>query len=285
MKKALPFQHIFIITDFRASHHNALNYAIRLSKINQAQLSIIHDEQTPLLHEEAATSKLQALASTEVVSNSPDFRSYIDQLKTEYPLEMLQTIDLEYLLKEVSYIDQIRALTQMRSFSLLVLPTKSENAILELFKDSDTDTLLEKMPCPILAIPEKATYQTIKNIYYATDLKGEESMVAIKKLRAITAAIEAELHFVHVITETTRSYEKKANAFREKAATILETTEINWTELEETNILEALLNFSKKPTVNLLAVVKRPKSTFNKLITKQIPNYLAKEAKVPVLLL
>jgi len=285
MKDGLPLQHVLIPTDFSETEHNALNYAIRLSQMSQAQLSLIHDAKIPILYEDTAASKLHALVSAEVVSIVPAFKAYVQQLKQEYPLETLQEIDLEYLMKGDNCIEQILNLTQLRSFSLLVLPTKNQNAFFGLFRENENDALLDQAKCPILAIPEKTHYRKIKNIYFATDLKGEESLLAIKKLRTLSEAINAELHFLHVITEITRSYEKKALDYQTKAAEILEIPAINWIELQEMDVLEAILSFCKKPEVDLLVVVKRPKSTFNKIITKQIPKYLAKAASIPILIL
>lgn len=96
---------------------------------------------------------------------------------------------------------EITALAKEDGYDLIIMGTKGERGSLEKLMGSVTTDVMMKAPCPVLAIPENATYRSIEHIAYATDFEPRDSQ-AVEQLMDIAAKVKAKVHFVHVNTQS-----------------------------------------------------------------------------------
>ena len=57
---------------------------------------------------------------------------------------------------------------------MIVTGMKGENKFKDFIMGNTTRQLLEKAPCPVLAIPEDVVFGEIKTVVYATDYEKED---------------------------------------------------------------------------------------------------------------
>ena len=75
--------------------------------------------------------------------------------------------------------------------------TKGESADRGLFMGSITKAIIQHSPCPVLAIPEEASFRPVHKIVYATDLRQDETKV-INYLVDFAKMYDATLVILHV---------------------------------------------------------------------------------------
>lgn len=96
---------------------------------------------------------------------------------------------------------------------LIIMGMKGEHGKTDQWLGSVTTNLMMKAPCPVLAIPEKATYHGIKKVALATELPSSKE-IPIQQVSKFAKALKAELEFVNVDNMVRRA--KKYNEGTEK---------------------------------------------------------------------
>src|SRR5690606_37881633 len=115
-------------------------------------------------------------------------------------------LDCKYLLKQGDLIKSIKETVSEGGFNLIVMGTKGVSDITETYVGSNTVQVIEKSDCPVLCVPEKASYKKFRKIIYATDYQ-EEDKKAISQLLAFATPFQAHVNILHV-SHSNKLFEK-----------------------------------------------------------------------------
>ena len=91
---------------------------------------------------------------------------------------------------------------------------KGRNALADFFIGSTTKQLIEKAPCPVLAVPHNSVLKNIKTIVYASDFE-EEDISAISELADIAKVFNARIKIVHISSENEKDGQTEMEWFKE----------------------------------------------------------------------
>jgi nucleotide-binding universal stress UspA family protein len=183
---------ILVPTDFSKSAENATQFAIHLAKHLGASVTLYH------------SFYIAAIPGL----NAPT-KDYMDQIEADHRKEHLTRLEqiaaqyadtgLSISIKAEQGVaaDQIHNFIAKEGFQLVVMGAKGLSALEKLFFGSVTLDIMEKAPCPIVAVPEKAQFKGIRKITYATMLSDKDSKV-LETLVPIANAFDAELSTLHV---------------------------------------------------------------------------------------
>lgn len=166
---------------------------------------------------------------------------------------------------------------------MVVVGIKGESAIREIIMGSTTKNLIEKGPCPILAIPADTRYMPLQTIVYATDFE-EEDVYAIRKLTEIAKAFDAEIKVVHIITEDEYEGETQMDWFRE----ILE-AKVSYDKMEfklffSDDIFESLRVYLGDVNADIVVMLERDhKGIFKKWFRRGLVKKMESYGRVPLL--
>ena len=185
---------ILFPTDFSGSASNALEYAIQLAEVLDAEVDLMHVYHIPSgmasrvypdeIDELLAAQKEEAILALESFME-PFSDQFIGKVRVDYGIFVYQEI--------------IDAAAQL-PYDLIVMGTKGKHKAMEKFMGSVTTLTMMHAPCPVLAIPEGATFKDIQSIVYATDFHPTDSH-AVSSLMAFAGKLAADVHFVHVDTK------------------------------------------------------------------------------------
>ena len=116
--------------------------------------------------------------------------------------------------KNKSVVKGILSTAEEWHAQMVVVGIKGESELKDILIGSTANNLVEKAPCPILAIPLDASHLPLKTIVYATAFE-EEDVYAIRKLTELAKAFEAEIKVVHIVTEDEYEGETQMEWFKE----------------------------------------------------------------------
>jgi len=189
---------ILYTTDYSENSVAALKYAYKMSEQLETRLVIAHvfdyptilgmeglDEPFPHLEKDAFKlhrSKLEKFCA-EHMGNT-----------WEAPNIQLEAVENKSILHGI-----IATADEWHAY-LIVVGVKGESGLREVIMGSTTKHLIEKAPCPILAIPADASYNPIKTIVYGTDFENED-IYAIRKLVEMAKQFDAEIKVIHITTK------------------------------------------------------------------------------------
>ena len=95
----------------------------------------------------------------------------------------------------------ISKIAKREEVDLIIMGTQGERSLLEQAIGSVTAATLNRAPCPVLVIPEKANFEHIKAIAYATDL-ADADPYHIWEMGKLLAPFSAILRVVHIEQKT-----------------------------------------------------------------------------------
>ena len=166
---------------------------------------------------------------------------------------------------------------------MIVVGMKGESALKELLMGSVAKHLIEKAPCPILAIPEDAQHMPIKTIVYATDFE-EEDIFAIRKLAEMAEKLEAEIKIVHISTKEEYDGETQMEWFKEMLQSKVTYERMDFELLFSEDVFESLRLYLGKVNADLMVMLEREgqgflRKWFHGNLVKKMESY----GRVPLL--
>ncbi|WP_289644294.1 universal stress protein [Maribacter aestuarii] len=166
---------------------------------------------------------------------------------------------------------------------MVVAGMKGENVLKEIIIGSTTKNLIEKAPCPILAIPEDAGQVPLKTIVYATAFE-EEDVYAIRKLTELAQVFKAEIQVVHIVTEDEYEGETQMEWFKDMLQEKVNYEEIEFKYMFSDNILHSLRLYLDDVEADMVVMLEREhKGIFKKWFHGDLVKKMESYSKVPLL--
>lgn len=269
---------ILVPTDFSKNADNALKYAINLAKKKKAKIILLHSFQSTYVTPEVpAEYVLEQLEAEEEAS--------IKQLKAiAEKVTKAGKIKCSYISKQGFAVDVIIDTVKNKKIDLVVMGTKGAGGLKETFIGSNTAVVIEKSPVPVIAVPEKASFENIKNILYATDYRITD-VFALKNLAKIAKMFNAKIEVVHISDgEYVKQGEQELlNEFIKKTGSKIKYKKVTYHLLYGGSVEKKLQEYVKKRSINLLAMSTHPRNFIDKLFGKSVTKKMVYHTNVPLM--
>ena len=140
--------------------------------------------------------------------------------------------------------------------------------------------ILENANCPVLAVPEDATFDgVIDKIAVATGYTDEDCL-AIEKVMDWAGHFDANVYCVHVDSSHTESITHRMDKFKEKFGDNLS---IHFINVDVFDIREGLTHFVEEEKVDILAMLTHKRSFFEELFHYSQAKQMSYHTNVPIL--
>jgi len=265
-------------TDFSRAATYAVEYAALIAEKTKAALTILHVLHLPKLdttetaltagdvlgeHRRQATDKLHALV-----------RHLSEQHQNQ--------IQIDYQVREALFTDTIQELTQHEGYNLVVMGTTGGgNTLEEIIMGSNTESVIENVKCPVLAVPLKAKPDNFYHIVFATNYQSEDT-AALKEVLQFAQLFGAQVDVVHVSSEENT---KKAQTFRDKLMQALPDYQLQFQEVVHPDEVTGMKDYLTRHNADLLAIMKKRKSFFHNLFSQSFSEQLTYQSKLPLLII
>jgi|TARA_R110000868_G_scaffold93190_2_gene258093 nucleotide-binding universal stress UspA family protein len=247
-------------TDYSENSASALKFAYALSGLLGNRLVVTHvfedsniidmeelDDQ-PLL--EGNVFKLQRSKLEQFCSKHLDS-------KWDSPTIQLEAVQNKSVIKGI-----ISKAEEWHAHMILV-GTKGGSSLDELILGSTTKKLIERAPCPVMAIPADEDRFNIRTIVYATDFE-EEDIHAIHKLTEIAKPLSAKIKVVHISTNEEYAGDLLMEWFKEMLKTKVDYPEIEFELLFSADVFETLRVYLGVVNADIIVMLEREKKGFLK---------------------
>ncbi|NLP58676.1 universal stress protein [Lutibacter sp. B1] len=159
---------ILIPTDFSKNSWNAIKYALNFFKNIDCDFYILHVTVISYY----ADAEVSLVPSDEVIE-----KTILDQAKTELQklVKRIKNITQNpnhnfYTISDYNFfIESVKEQIEEKNIDLIVMGTKGASGIKEVIVGSNTGDLITKVKCPVLIIPENASFITPTEIAFPTD--------------------------------------------------------------------------------------------------------------------
>jgi len=184
---------ILVPTDFSEISLHAAEFSMEIAKNSQAKLILLHSASFRYYNEFAYG----------VTFNPQPFIDEVEEVvegRMREFKEMLGVgVEIETIISGLGILEVIRDVERSEQIDLIVMGTQGASGMQEMFIGSNTEKIVRKTECPIIAIPSKTSIDAIKKILVPIDILEIQDQL-MKNLALLQKFFSASMEFVWVRT-------------------------------------------------------------------------------------
>ncbi len=266
---------ILVPTDFSENAGNALNYAIELAKKENAEIILLH-----VYHPTLVAPYLDVMPDVDAIMEEERWLNKLRSLQTK--IEHAGEIESSIVARLDLAVDGIVSEAEDRNVDLIVMGTRGVNGLKEIFLGSNTARVAERAHCPVIAVPEGASYQHLKKIAYACNYR-QIDIEAIQKLVEMARPLNAQVNILHVYNPDSTHAKEEMERFIREAEKQLIYENLSYELIEGEDIEERLEQYLETEAADLLVLSTHERNLRDKLFGNSITQKLVYHSKVPVM--
>ena len=271
-------KHILFPTDFSNTSDQAYPYALDIAYLLGAELVIFNSYKLPHSKSNVMVSIIDRMKEDSINS--------LKKLKEETLLkEKYKNLDIKTTSRSGSFVSLIPKVANEFHSDLIVMGTKGASSLKEMFIGTNTLEVIQTTKIPILTVPEKAKNNKVDKIAMAVDLRKIKNPEQLRPLLEMAKLCRASIEFVHVMhPDAEDSTQDRFNQimFLEKFASEVES---NINIITDTDIIDGLSRYVETEKPDMLAMLSRKHTLFERLFSESITNKLAFRSEIPLLVM
>lgn len=272
---------ILLPTDFSETANNAFLYALHLANNLELKVFVLYAYMPPIL---SAThggqpEMLQSAYEEMELSKFQSFKENVTLLKNIASEHSFSTDNVIFLFEEGGLINSIKKTIEKEDIHAIVMGTTGASGLSKALIGSNTVDVIKQIKRPVLAVPTSAKFKPAKKIAFTT-LFRDEDQVALQEIVNIAKGIPFEIYCIHVLNDP--KYLKDVLIKSEEWGKMYENAKIDFVFLEKNGTVENTINkFLMENDIDLLSVVKRNKSFFDRLLKSSLSSQFVFHSHIP----
>lgn len=275
---------ILIPTDFSENSHNAIRYALDYFADIPVNFFMLHiSSKNPVYkNNEEGAGFFYPSEDIQV------FHSALEMLNVEIKTCKLLAKNPEHhfypLHETVLLVEAIRKHLEEKEIDYILMGTKGASKINRNEIGSNTSEVITKVKCPVLVIPEKATFNKMKNVAFLTDYNCIYRNKVISTLSQTLHLQDAALRVLHI-----RSHNAELTASQIDNKGFLHyffrETKHSFHFLENKNIETGIQNFVETWEIDMITIVAKNLNLIQRMLFQPIMKSINYQSEVPFLIL
>lgn len=270
---------ILVPVDFSQASRNAFYYALRIANLFHAKVMIFHAYNVSI-PEPYLVPASQDLFIQEEERRIQDL---FDEMERDVPPEIAKNIELDFKISLGPVTDEIMYLCDSLEPGLVVVGMKSSHDLARSILGSTCTHLIQRLAYPLLIVPEKANYQGIRNIAYASNFASDDAKT-IEDLMEFAFLYDALIHCVHINTklDSVELTEKEEEIMaRFKNDIIMHRLEFE--DQNDIDAIEGLNHYLVSHDIDMLAMLTHKRGFWGRMIHGSNCKEMALKTHVPLL--
>ncbi|MGB1031907.1 MAG: universal stress protein [Flavobacteriales bacterium] len=266
---------ILLLTDFSENAKNAIRYGINLFG-NSAEYILLHAYTV-----RKATGSFGNIGQILRQDAENNLKTELDFIKNEFPDPSLNILTL---CREGDPVGLINGMNNKQGIELIIMGTKGASGLSKAILGSVASSVIQDTNYPVLSIPEEAVYESINRIVFAADLSANVEDELTKPLIEIADRSKSEIFLLHILKEgklAEGSIDDKLEKLELPPNFNHLKKSVHFIEANDT--VNGIKAFCAEKNADLLTVVARHHSFFEKLLHKSVSQELAFSSKMPLL--
>ena len=279
---------ILLLTDFSKKADHAADIALEIAVQAEARILLYnaflvpeivpiagaamwHDANAGLIEEDSSV-RLKKLALR--------LKAKLDDMRSSFKPS------IAYLNETGTVADNIAKVVEKKDVWMVVMGTKGDNGISNFLFGSNAFSAIDRANCPVLLIPEKAEFNSVKKIALATDLQIS-NIKGAEFLAEFAEDFNAEIVIAHVNTEgeIDDGNHQDAKQFVKQLMSTLHHVNSSYQDIQGEEVERRLEEFSLNEQVDILTVIHRRYNLLQRIFHSSTTKMLIRHSKVPLLVL
>ena len=256
---------VIVPVDFSDTSLHAARYA--------AQLLVGHYEVTIILYH--SYSKPYEAAGVE---------GDLERLKAGLMKDYIVKIEV-MAHQEDNFVDGLEKTARHRRADMVIMGITGKSALAQVFFGSNTLKMAERKVCPVLIVPQNASFTPLKNVMLTSDFKNAVSTTPSTPIKDFLDVFNPQLHIVNVDKDhyisLTEEYENEKQELKQLFADYK--PEFYFMRLYDVD--EAINLFAESRNIDLIIAIQKNHSFIGKLLSGSRTKTLSYHSKLPIMVM
>lgn len=273
---------ILLPTDFSDNSRKAIEYALQLFKNEICNFYIMHAlDSLASAPSTGVTSKRasQAIYDSRVNASKDDLDKLLKKVQ-DYSNNPKHTFETK--LVNGSLVSAVQAFAETTEVEIAVIGNKGANALQKATFGSNAAQLILKLSCPIIAVPDTVNTNGMTEIGFATDYSIEKIGNGLNLLKEIALSNKAKLAVVNVVNKSSGPI-PDLNLKREVLEKAFNPLKLEYYTITDVPVEVGIKVFCESRKIDMLALITKKRSFFQKLTTKSHSKAISHNLHVPLL--
>lgn len=271
---------ILVPTDFSKQATSALKLAHQIALKTKAEIVLAHVVEVPSSSGLSLTGevKIDDMENIFIIKMIEQSKNRIRAMAED---SRFHGVKIHTDVQVGSPFVQLSSLLNAHEVDLTVMGTQGSSGLDEIFLGSNAEKMVRNAKCPVISVKTDTDLSEIRNIVFATDLKGNLDKV-VSKLLILLEVTGAKLHLLKVNTPSnfisSRIIKKNLEEFKTKYA--LKDASINiYSDVDEE---DGIIYFAEENKMDMIALATRGRTGLMHLLSGSIAEDIVNHAKRPV---
>lgn len=267
---------ILVTTDFSKTALNAAQYAIALYAPLGATRIILYN-----------SYDLSFVATDIPVSESDSSMAHEKSVRALENLENqlgADKVNIELIANEFPLIVGVKQLIERWQVDLVVAGTTGKSALEKVVMGSNTISLAESCPVPLLIVPKEIRFKPIERIVFACDLKKVSRRTPISEIRFLLEGLRAKLLVLNVALEG-KQFNPDIIQEQYSLHRLLDELDPEYHYKDSNDIAAEIVGFAEEHHAGLIISIPKSYGFFEGLFHRSVSKKLVGKAETPLLLL
>ncbi len=186
---------------------------------------------------------------------------------------------------ESDFVQGLEKTARHKRANLVIMGITGRSALGQMFFGSNTLKMAETKACPVLIVPEHATFSQMKNVMLASDFKDTLNTTPSVPIKEFLTVFRPQLHVVNVDKDHYVSLTEKYESEKQDMRKLLGEFNPEFYFMRIFDIDEALELFAKDRDIDLIIAVQKNHSFMDKLFKTSRTKKLSYHSRMPILVI
>ncbi len=255
---------VIVPVDFSETSLNAAKYA--------SQLLAGHDVTMILYHSYSKASEAPAVTES------------LENLKSDLMKD--NVVKIEILAHEESdFVDGLERAARHRRADLVIMGITGKSAIAQVLFGSNTLKMAERKVCPVLIVPENASFSPIKHVMLTSDFKDTLNTTPSVPIKAFLDVFKPQLHIVNVDDQHYISLTENYEAEKQELKKMFADYNPEFYFMRLFDVDEAINLFAESRNIDLIIAIQKNSSFIGNLLGSSRTKTLTYHSKMPIMIM
>ncbi|MEJ1222495.1 universal stress protein [Sediminicola sp. 1XM1-17] len=274
---------ILIPTDFSDNAWNALVFAMALFAKEKCEFLLFHVN--PIVYTGAENSVIvphHILKETVIKESQAKLKILIDKIEKEYTnknhsFQSRTVYDF--------FVDAIKFQLTESEADLIVMGTKGATGLKKVTIGSNTGHVITKIKCPLLAVPEDAKFDGLKQIMFPTDYHTGIDIKVLDHLKKVMELHDSSLNIVHMVSKDDEQLSKEQHRNKEFLTDYFSNSNYGFQRVTGTRLEEAIQNFAESKEMDMIVMVAKNLNFIQRILFRPLVEQISYHIHTPFLVL
>lgn len=273
----MKINNILVPVDFSACSKNALRVAIDLAKKFNAKVHMVNAVH---IHQ----PQPDFMGGSLIDSIMLDYENQVKESFKELESEIIELADVPHESDRfISYLtDAIYSVAEHKEIDLIVMGTRADHDKIEHLIGTRASDIIETSKVPVLVIPENVKVFNPEIIGFASDLEEVQNHHKLQLINQLAEAYNASVLVFSIMEEP----EKITIIEQKRLAQITQFFKdhnCSARTVASSSITQGIKSFAKTQRLDLLTMIPRDKSFFERIFKRSVTKHIAIDLDIPLL--